>query len=421
MRVAVVCWEFGGAQRSRSMAEALSRNGHDVTFITSEPSQAGSPYAVVTIPFVRASVRARSIVGAGSEANVARAAMARGRLAHRAVTLAARAFETLTQFPDKYRAWIPAVRNWLRQHPGELGRMDVVIASTPPASALYVGRMLARETGAALVFDFRDLWTDNPSYPYRGVRRALDRMAERRVMRVPVAAIAATRAFVKTLGTRWPELPARAIYTAIDPSPWIGHPARPADGRLVFGHFGVWYPNKRTIRPLLESLRRLADAGEIDLAAVEIQLWGNGADTETWDAVAELGMQAVVLDCGQLPPEAVPAQLARVDVALLLAWPDDTISVPLKTHGYIASGRQILLIGVNPASEMAAILAGVPGVAFPDSPEALDAVVRDYWQLARKGATPHWSLAERPLPVSQERMAGELLSLLSGLTDPGTS
>jgi hypothetical protein len=415
MRFAIICWEFADAQRARSLAEGLTDAGHLVTFFTAEQAAQHESYRVVSIPFVRASGRLRSAVGIAPEVNLAKAARSHGRSLARAVSLAARVFETLTQYPDKYRAWIPAVRAWLRANPHALDGTDIVVASSPPPSALFVGRMLAQACDARLVYDFRDLWTDNPSYPYCAARKAVDRVLEREIMKAPIAAIAATQSFVNTLHWRHPELPVRAVYTGIDPTPWAGLPAREPDGRLVFGHFGVWYPQKRSIKPLLESLRRLADTGSVDLNRVSIQLWGNGADDDTWDATRDLSMDGVVEDCGRLEPGEVPPVLARVDVALLLAWPEDTISVPLKTHGYIASGKPILVLGANPASEMAALLRGVAGVTFALTPADVDTAVLEYWHAASAGQSSRWTLAQRPLPISQEVMVRDVIALLGEL------
>jgi hypothetical protein len=413
MRFAIVCWEFADAQRPRSLAEGLVAAGHEVVFYTSEPGAEESSYRVVSIPFSRGSTSMRSALGIKPGVNLAKAAQQRGRLAARAMSFGARVFEAFTQFPDKYRGWIPAVRSWLRANPGALEGTDVIIASTPPASALFVGRMLAQSCGARLVFDFRDLWTDNPSYPYRGLRKAIDRSSERRVMEAAGAATAATRSFADVIKRRYPEIPVRAMYTGVDPAPWRGFPARPVDHRLVFGHFGVWYPQRRTIRPLLESLRRLADACILDQKRVSVQLWGNGADMETWDAVSELGMGNVVSDCGWLAPSEVPAHLASVDVALLLAWPDDTISVPVKTHGYIASGKPVLVLGANPESEMMAILRGIEGVTLALTPAEIDEAVLGYWRCAERGEPDQWAAGERRMPVTQGSMVADLFVLLT--------
>lgn len=412
MRIAIVCWEFADAQRPRSLAKGLVAAGHDVVFVTSEPGAADPGYRVVCIPFTRASVKMRAAAGMPTDTNLADQAMKRGRFLARVVGLAARMFEALTQFPDKYRAWIPAVRSWLRADPTAFDGTDVVIASSPPPSALYVGRMLARACGARLVFDFRDLWTGNPNYPYRGLRRAVDRKLERSLVSAAEAAATATRPLAVTLTAAYPSLPVRPVYTGIDPAPWTGHAPRPVDHRLVFGHFGVWYPGRRTIRPLMESLRRLADAGAVDLSAVSVQLWGNGADLETWEAVRELGMAGVVQDRGRLAAAAVPERLAQVDVALLLAWPEDVISVPIKSHGYLASGKPVLVIGASPDSEMAAVLRGLPGVTLAAAPVDIDAAVLEYWRAAQAGAPRSWTLQQRPLPITQESMVAGFLGLL---------
>lgn len=410
MKVIIVCLEFARMQRARSLAEGLSLAGHEVVYVTAEAGAADPRYATIVVPFQSAGRRVKRAVGLDAKDNIAQFARTRGRFAERIVRTGASFYETFFQHPDRFRGWIGACRRQLGARSAELGNADIVIASFSPATALVVGRALARRLRVPLVLDFRDLWTDNGTYRFLGIRRTIDRWLERRLIRAASALTSAAPDFTATLERRYPGVLATTVYTGVDTAPWQAPEERIPDGTLRFGHFGVWYAGRRTIRPLLKSVRRLTDGARVDPARVEVHMYGYVDETVSRDAT-ETGLAHALHLHGWIPPSDVPAALGTVDVALLLAWPEDVSSVPLKTYHYLAAGKTILLLGARPESEMRRVLEPLPGVDCPDTPEELDACVLRYREMTQARASLSWTLEKRPLPFTRDTMTAEFVEV----------
>jgi hypothetical protein len=402
-------------QRMRSLAEGLVATGHEVVYLTSEADCSDDRFTVVSVPYVSIGGRAKNAVNLEAEANLAAAARSRGLLLEKLVRFAARAYEAAFLYPDKYRGWIPTVRGWLSTAPPEISGADAVIASMMPVTALVIGRAVAAAAGAPLVVDFRDLWTGNAQYGLGPLRRAIDRGTERRIMRSADAVTTVTghlqAELTETLHAVRPGREVVLVHTGVDPEPWEAA-RRVPDGVLRFGHTGVWMGGRRTLRPLLESLRRLADAGDIDLARVRLDMWGEIDEQLLTDARAT-GTDGVLTYHGRVLMDDLPAALSTVDVALVPTWPADVWSIPLKTFQYLAAGKTILFIDSSADSEMRRLVAGLPGIDANDTPATLDANVTRYFEaVCRDGGTLDWDLAERPVPVTPDTMAEQFLSAI---------
>ena len=90
-------------------------------------------------------------------------------------------FYHLVAFPDRGVFTVPKIR----RHLDELGgwRPDVVVVSGPPFSTYLVARRLSRQWKVPWVADYRDLWTNSSYYLCGPIRRRLDRVVERWILR----------------------------------------------------------------------------------------------------------------------------------------------------------------------------------------------------------------------------------------------
>jgi glycosyltransferase involved in cell wall biosynthesis len=410
VKIVVVCHEFTRMQRVRSLAEGLAEAGHEVVWVTSEAGVSDPRFTLVSVPYVSAGARAKRAVSVEPDANIAAVARRRGVALEHAVRFAASAYEAAFLYPDKYRGWIPAVRRWLDDSPREIAGADVVIASMMPVTTLVVGRLVADAAGAPLIVDFRDLWTRNAQYLLGPVRRGIDRITEKRILRDAAAVTTVTGHLQAELAPDRPDGVVHLVHTGVDPAPWRAS-RRVPDGVLRFGHVGVWMGGKRTIRPLLDSLRRLADRGEIDLDRVRIDMWGE-IDEVVWRDARDTGTERILTFHGSIPMDDVPAALATVDVALVPTWPEDVWSIPLKTFQYLAAGKTILFIDSTPDSEMRRLVAGLPGVDFNDTQDELDANVARYYARIGAGDTLDFSVDDRPAPFTPRTMAEQFLAII---------
>lgn len=377
MFVVVVTREYppnpsvGGA-RAYWLATGLRQLGHRVLVVTAEPSARHEGVDTAVIPFRSAGAAAKRLAGIPPEQNAAVRAAARGWLAETVTRWSARTLERAFLYPDKYRAWIRASEDWLAENRDLIASADVVIASSPPASAAFVGLRLARAGSRPLVLDFRDPWTGNRHYPFGVLRRYIDSRAERRICSMAAAIVVASDGMTDRVLVPAP-VHAHVIRT-VPPArpdsreaPAYGHGA---PFRLAF--YGSTYEGQRDLRPILRAVESLLARDAIAPGSVEIEFAG-ALDQDLLRAIAESPARKIIKVLGTVPKETVDRRLMDAHIALCPMWPRDTEMLPFKLIEYLVAGREVLVTGSAETSDLRRALLGAEGVTFADTQQAIEA------------------------------------------------
>jgi hypothetical protein len=135
------------------------------------------------------------------------------------------------------------------------------------------------------------------------------------------------------------------------------------------------------------ALRALADAGEIDLAAVQVHLC-LGSIPERQQA-AETARSSGVSDCVRVAGPVSRSEaldLLRTSDLLLLLAEGRTFQIPGKTYEYLKSGKRILAL--TPANGALGALLAQTGGAWVADPSDNDSIVQ-----AIRGAYVAWKNA----------------------------
>ena len=106
-------------------------------------------------------------------------------------------FYHLVAIPDRGIFTVPKILH----NVGDLGdwRPDVIVVSGPPFSAYLAGRRLARRWGVPWVADYRDLWTNSNYYICGPIRRRMDRVVERWILRTVALTITVSEPLAEDL------------------------------------------------------------------------------------------------------------------------------------------------------------------------------------------------------------------------------
>jgi glycosyltransferase involved in cell wall biosynthesis len=271
------------------------------------------------------------------------------------VTLREAIVERLFGFPDSCASWIrPAVRSAVRAFRSE--PPDVVLATAPPWSTLLVGQGVAQAFGVPLVLDFRDPWTRNP------VRRTRTAWAERKAQQVEDAlirssalVIANTEESREQLASGYPDSAAkmRTITNGFDPE--LFQQAATATGiarPLELCHFGSLYGQRRPLH-LLRALNELSVRyGPALRERLRLRLIGSWEiEHQETNTLAESLERAGVISREPSIPHAECLNAMRRAAVLLVLQPSSPVQIPGKLYEYVASGRPILLVGGDGATE----------------------------------------------------------------------
>lgn len=250
--------------------------------------------------------------------------------------------------PDPQLGWLPAaVMRGLGL------KFDAILSTSPPHSAQLVGLALAKLTGRPWIADFRDPWTDNStSEDHPPIRRRLDRVLERQVLRHADRVINVGVGFSALSATSFPEIPSAkhlVIPNGFDEADFatLDAPAlyRAADtGQLRILSIGTIYPNSG-FASLVEALGKVMDEpahrGRIRLEMV-------GDLDARWAAIFEgPPFKGAVRARGFLEHGQAIRAMMEADVLLLTPAGGQFAGriVPGKVFELMRCGRPILLVG----------------------------------------------------------------------------
>lgn len=436
-KVLVITYEFppsggGGVQRWAKMCRYLPEAGWIPVVLAATPvgrrSQDESLLAdVAGVEVHRIPHRhvASAVASALEPLKRARRAIARrgGAAAARSSTTAAAAsvrsplsnrLARLIAVPDDAAYWRgPAARAAERIARQE--RVDAIVATGPPFSALVAGARVAERTGLPLVLDMRDGWDTNPvvrmpTALHQKLSNALERAA------LPVARlVTCTAPAIAEEAARFGARRTLVIPNGFDPADLPRHAPDP-DGPLTLVFMGKVYAGHSDPAPLLKALARATERGVGDIRFEIIGSWPEGLEART----EQMGLADVVRFIPYLPHRQALERTARADIGVLLIAdrPGAEGSCPAKLYEYLGMGMPVLIVG--PSSGMPAMVlnetrGGV--VVHPDATDELVAVLLRYARAKASGeplGRPDPGAVARYDRRRQAAMMAEVLSEVAG-------
>lgn len=240
---------------------------------------------------------------------------------------------------------------------GRAERVDAVFATSSPYAVLVEGLRVARSLARPLCLDLRDPWTLN--FFQQGRARwaaALDRRIERRLFEQADRVILNCETTLAAYRELYPHLPVErlaAIRNAFDADERPATPAAPS-GPIRLLHFGNCYGPRRldtVLRAIAEVRRRNPDAPPIVLENL------GRVGTADLELAAELGLADAFVHGVFVPLAEGLARLAAADLALLVAYGEETLYIPAKLYDYLLARAPIACIA-PPGEELARIVEG---------------------------------------------------------------
>lgn len=226
---------------------------------------------------------------------------------------------------------------------GREEQVDAVFATSSPYAVLIAGQRIAEQLDRPLCLDLRDPWTLN--FFQRGRARwvsAIERRIESRLFHTADRVVLNCETTLNAYRELYPDLPSErlsAIRNAFDPDeqPTRADPSGPI--RLL--HFGNCYGPRR----LETMLRAIALVRERSPDAPEIVLENLGrVGTADLELAAELGLREQFHHGVFVPLSEGLERLARADLAVLVAYGDETLYIPAKLYDYLLARAPIACI-----------------------------------------------------------------------------
>lgn len=289
-RVLILAYYFppiggGGVQRAIKISQYLPRFGWSPIVVTRRGVPGGFPRDDSLLPAVRV-----PIVHVPCWLSPPYATMRRDSLLGFLVRFVYSFF-----VPDCEAGWIiPAVHLALRVMHDE--RIDVILSTSPPASAHFVGYLLHRLTDVPWIADFRDAWTTEPN---RGIRSPISRIRsatverylERLWLRHADLVTAVSSPICEDLASQLHSDTSkiRLVTNGFEPEEFDGVPAHEfTDFSLVYT--GSLSSGGRDVRPFLQAVKELAETDSHWREQVSVWFVGSGKSGSLQAAIDELGL-----------------------------------------------------------------------------------------------------------------------------------
>ncbi|MBI4469796.1 MAG: glycosyltransferase [Acidobacteria bacterium] len=243
-----------------------------------------------------------------------------------------------------YWAWRArrACRAIARRH-----RVNAILVSVSPWSSALLGLSLQRRLGLPLVVDFRDYWTEWAVRDRPRLRDALERIAERRILRRADRILCVHQAMADDFVALEPRLAGRChvITNGFDAADFEDGRTGTEHGAVVrhpiLVHTGVAWGD--CARPLLEAVARART--ELRASGLRVRMVG-GLYPEGERFIAREGLEDLVTQVPRVPHRAAIAEMRAADGLLLLLVNNDGGRkwYPGKLFEYFAARRPILAV-----------------------------------------------------------------------------
>lgn len=245
---------------------------------------------------------------------------------------------------DPYCGWVvPATVRGLklcRRH-----RINLIIVTVPFFSPLIAATLISRLTGARLIVDYRDPWTNHlKSFPGifgASVCRFIERSAIRQSSAVVFCSDVMKDQFLQAFAAEGPDR-LDVIYNGFEKQQISPPPQRCDSSRVDMVYAGNFY-GKRQLSVIAPVLAELLRGNAISAATFRLHLYSDLRDEDS-GVISDFGLEDIVEVHDLVPYHQIQEIMSRSDLLFLLSGDDVSYAVPFKFFDYLRAGRPMLAV-----------------------------------------------------------------------------
>ncbi len=395
MKILIVSYYFPpfnqvGSVRVGKFAKYLSRNGHDVRVLACQNVPLPSSLKVeidecnvirsgwidVNWPIRMLLGRSR-IESKGYEVEESKSRWVLG---------CKKLYQSLVHFPDAQVGWLfRGIRSGkkLCKH----WKPDIIYASAPPVTSLFIASSLARHYEVPWFAEFRDLWVDNHYREVPKWRHVVESILERRLLSSVSGLVTVSDPLAESLQSKYPGIPVLVLPNGFDAEDYH----RPVDAISYFDdkflnlvYTGMLYSGRYDLDKFFMALSQVGERSRIAvhffgryirLAEREANQAGVSENVHCHDPVPY--QQSIVLQ-------------RQADILLMFLWNDPSQKGVYtgKLFEYLAARRPILAIGPK-ANAPARLITDRGAGLVSEDPEEIASWLANHWRTKlNKGSIP---------------------------------
>ncbi|MFA0110271.1 hypothetical protein AB4380_09865 [Vibrio breoganii] len=263
-------------------------------------------------------------------------------------------------FPDRDITWYRSAVSALSKE--ELQSFDFVIGTYPYVTNLLVAKKLAKISGAKLILDYRDLWTEDENNNGL-IKGKLNKLLENNIISAADGIVSVSDYNVSILKNKVNEFtPTALVYNGYDDekiTDVLKTKQKKDINRFTVTYAGSFYKGERDPYSFLKSISNLKNAGLLNKENFIFNVIGN-IEEFLVEMVNTLGIDDLVNFKGLLSQEKVFKELLDSDIQLIITR-TQAISkgeMTTKVFEYIGIGNPILCLS-KPDFEISKVLGQV--------------------------------------------------------------
>ncbi|PJC37331.1 hypothetical protein CO046_01070 [Candidatus Peregrinibacteria bacterium CG_4_9_14_0_2_um_filter_53_11] len=329
-------------------------------------------------------------------------------------------YQSLCAFPDTEKTWIKPALKMGRELLKKEG-FDAIMSSSPYPSSHVVAEKLAGEFSVPWVCEFRDAWSLNHNYPFGSVRKKIDMVYERKLLRAAHSIVIAAPG-LRRMVLAPPQLKMTVVTNGFNLDVMKESTLHPPRDRFVITYTGNIYAGKQNPHVFFRAIKTLSETHPlVREGKFGIHFFGK---PHGWveDAAHEAGVEDLVLFKGLIPHDEVRLEQQQSHLLLNLGWNDESFKgcYSIKFFEYLGARRPILIAGGPPDEELK-MLAEELQVGFGASREEdiiakLTPLLDEFTQ---KGSVAYQGIDEKVDHYSWRNLAKKLCGVLEETQQKG--
>jgi len=406
-----------GTLRLGGLAKYLPEFGWEPTIIT--PTLPGEPdprFKVIQTPYLdRIDSTQNKLSGANSKSKLLGSLISSNNFKNRPYVdkLINIAGEVLS-YPDGKKGWKPVAVD-IAKPVIENTSFDAMFSSSSPVTVHLIAHELKTLFGIPWMADLRDLWTQNPYYPYSRIRKSFERRLETKIFSKVDALSTTSRPWADDLQRLHNTKAVHVIHNGFDPD---DVDSAPLTKEFTISYAGTLYGGKRDPSPLLQVLEELIDEGRINTEDVRVRFYGR---THDWleRKIKKHRLTDIVKQYGLIPRSDALNNQRESQLLLLLNW-NDPIEVGTytgKVYEYFAAKRPILSIGAPKGVVTDLLEETATGACANDVPGIKDIFMKYYSEYKESGEVSYQGKADRIDKYSHREMANKVANVLDSISE----